>query len=62
MFVSLLPQKKNLYPERIDTLRIKVLLAMVIVPGPSRATVLTDAGSAMSPADSYSPSLGGYNN
>ncbi len=36
---------------------IKVLLAIYIVPGPSLSTVLTDAESAMSPTDSYSPLL-----
>jgi hypothetical protein len=48
--------KKDLYPRR-NTHWIKVLLAMVIVPGPSLATVLTNTESAMSPADSYSPLL-----
>jgi len=48
--------KKDLYPRR-NTLWIKVLLAINIVPDPSLAAVLTDVGSAMSPADSYSPLL-----
>jgi hypothetical protein len=46
-------KKKDPYPQR-SSHWIKVLLAIYIVPGPSLATVLTDVGSAMSPADSYS--------
>ncbi len=54
MWIQSAANKKDLYPRR-NTHWIKVLLAMVIVPGPSLATVLTSMGSAMSPADSYSP-------
>ena len=53
--------KKDLYPRRNYTHWIKVLLAIIIVPGPSHTAVLTDVGSTMSPADSYSPSLWGDN-
>lgn len=47
--------KKRPLPAARNTHWIKVLLAIYIVPGPSLVTVLTDVGSAMSPADSYSP-------
>jgi hypothetical protein len=49
--------KKDLYPRR-NMPWIKVLPAMIIVPCPGQTAVLTSMGSAMSPADSYSPSLG----
>jgi hypothetical protein len=48
--------KKDLYP-RSNTSWIKVLPAMVIVTCPGQTAVLTSMGSAMSPADSYSPLL-----
>ena len=51
--------KKDLYPRRAARW-IKVLLAIYIVPSPSLTTVLTGLGSAMSPADSYSPLLSCY--
>jgi hypothetical protein len=47
--------KKDLYPRHgcLD----KGLAGDSIVPDPSLTTVLTDTGSAISPADSYSPLL-----